>query len=627
MIYYPKVYGVCAGANKAIVLSLKLKKENKDKNVYIYKEVLHNQYVIDMLANNGIRIIEDLKDLKKNDILIIRAHGESKDTFEYLDKNKINYFDATCINVEKVHKIIEKKYNEGYKIIIVGKKNHPEVIGSNGWCKNSAIIIENEDDYNKLNKNDKYYIVCQTTISYNTVSALIKYLDKNKYKYEFENTICNNQKLIQTSSVELAKKMDVMFVIGGKNSSNTKELFNECNNVCKSYFFSEIDEFYDFIKKQKYTSKTKIGFTGGASTSKSQIDEFANILEFIIYYQNSKKQIEKEIVKFNNKLTSSKNKIIDEAVDRFKYMNFDGKCIRGTLINLGYNMHKKDNLFLPLAASYEAFETSILIHDDIIDNSDLRRNKRTIHELYKDDFKEYKIDNTPTSLALCIGDLGFYFTNEYLVTKYKNNKNLAKLLSYYNNTVIDTAKGEILDVYLPFIEKNDKYHLLNEEDIMQIYKLKTSKYTIVGPFVLGMILSGSNNKEIKELEHILEPLGIAFQIKDDILGIFSDSKTIGKSTYSDIEEFKQTILYSYIKINRKEYLDDLLKIYGKNNITDKDSQKVKDILIKSGSLEYATNKMNELFNSSKEQIQKSNIKQDIKNILNGLIKYLELRKK
>ena len=626
MIYYPKIYGVCQGANKAIKMAYKLKEEFKDKNIYIFKEVLHNQYVIDDLNKNGIKIVDDLDKVNKDNILIIRAHGEAKEVFEHLKKRNINYYDATCINVERVHKIVENKYKD-YKIIIVGKKNHPEVIGTNGWCENNAIIIENEEDYNKLNHNDNYYIVCQTTISYDTVNKLLKYMDKNKFTYTFENTICNNQKLIQTSSIKLAKDMDVMFVIGGKNSSNTKELFNECKKVCKSYFFSTIEEFYDFIKTQKYTSKTKIGFTGGASTSKNQIYEFAYLLEFFIYYKDNKKKIEKEITKFNKELKLNNNDIIDDAINKFKYMNFDGKCIRGTLINLGYKLHKNDLKSLPLAASYEAFETSILIHDDIIDNSNLRRNKPTIHEIYKQDFNNYKLDNTPTSLALCIGDLGFYYTYEYIVKHYKNDKNLSKLLSYFNNIVIDTIKGEILDVYLPFIEKNDKKHKLLEEDIMQIYKLKTSKYTIVGPFILGMILSNSNQKEISKMEEILEPLGIAFQIKDDILGIFSKKEILGKSVYSDIEEFKQTILYSYIKIEKPEYLDRLLKYYGKQNITDKDHKEIQNILEQSGSLEYANNKMNELFEYSKKHIYHLDINQEVKNILLGLINYLNLRKK
>ena len=619
MINYPKIFGTCQGANKAIEMAYHIKNEFKDKNVFIYKEILHNKYVTSSLEKEGIKTIDNLDLVNKDDIVILRAHGEGKSTYDYLNERKITYYDATCINVLKVHNLVIDKYNKGYKIIIIGKKEHPEVIGTNGWCNNEAIIIETKDDYKNINKNDKYYIVCQTTISIDKLNDLLKYMNKNKYNYEYDNTICNYQKLIQESSSTLAKEMDLMIIIGGKNSSNSKLLYDECNKYCKSLFFENINEVFEFFKKNKINNKFSIGITGGASTPKEQIFEIAHLLEFITYYQETKSKIEKELKKFNKSLINNNdNPIIKDAINKLIDMNFDGKCIRGTLIDLGYKLHKNDDYSLKLATSYETFETSILIQDDIIDNANLRRGKNTIHYNYKNELNDEEISK---NLALCIGDLGLYLTNDLIIKHYKNDKNFSKLFNYYNNIVINTIKGEIIDVYLPYIEKHDKKHILHEEDIMEIYKLKTSHYTIVGPFVLGMILSNSSNKEIELFKNALEPIGIAFQIKDDILGIFN-TNTIGK-TASDIEEFKQTILYSYIKINKKEYLEKLLNYYGKEDSLDQ----VKDIMIKSGSLEYATNKMEELFFISKHNISNLKIKQEVKNILLGLITYLELRQK
>lgn len=628
MIYYPKVYGTCAGANKAIEAAYKLKKENKDKNIYIYKEILHNPYIINELLKDDIKCIDDLSILNENDILIIRAHGEPKETYDYLNSHNIEYYDATCTNVLKVHNLATQKQKDGYKIIIIGKKTHPEVIGTNGWINNEGIIIEDKDDYKELNNNDKYFIVCQTTVSHKKLQELLNYMNENNISYEIENTICNAQKLIQTSSVALAEQMDIMFVIGGKESSNTKELFNLCNEVTKTYYFSDIKDFFNFIKKEKYTLNTKIGFTGGASTPKEQIKEYANLLEFFIYYKTKLKEFETDLKKINKSFLENDNPIVIDAVNKFINMNGDGKFLRGCLIDLGYKLTKSDDYAKTLSLAYETFETSILIHDDIIDNAHLRRNKETIHETYKDEFKKYNVenDNTNTSLALCIGDLGFFYTNEMITKKYKNDKNLAKLLSYYNNIVIKTIKGEIIDVALPFIEKNDKKHALHEEDIMEIYRLKTSWYTVVGPFILGMILGNSKAKDIETFEKVLEPLGIAFQIKDDILGIYSSKEILGKSVYSDIEEFKQTILYSYIKINRNDLLDELLKYYGKN-ITEEESKKVQKLFEDSGALEYATNKMNEMFNEVYANIKSMDIKEYTKNILLGLILFLRLREK
>lgn len=628
MIYYPKIYGTCAGANKAIEVAYKLKKENTNKNIYIYKEILHNPYIIKELEKDDIKCIDNLSLLTKNDILIIRAHGEPKETYDYLEKNNIEYYDATCTNVLKVHNIAIDKQNNGYKIIIVGKKTHPEVIGTNGWINNEGIIIEKKDDYKELNKNDKYFIVCQTTVSHKILQELLNYMNENNISYEIENTICNAQKLIQTSSITLAEQMDIMFVIGGKESSNTKELFNLCNEVTKTYYFSDIKEFFNFIKKEKYTLNTKIGFTGGASTPKDQIKEYANLLEFFIYYKSKLKEFETELKKINKTFIEKDNPIVIDAISKFIKMNGDGKFLRGCLIDLGYKLNKNDDYAKTLSLAYETFETSILIHDDIIDNAHLRRNKETIHETYKNEFKKYNVenDNTNNSLALCIGDLGFFYTTELITKKYKNDKNLAKLLSYYNNIVIKTIKGEIIDVALPFIEKNDKKHTLHEEDIMEIYKLKTSWYTIVGPFVLGMILGNSKVKDIETFEKVLEPLGIAFQIKDDILGIYSSKEILGKSVYSDIEEFKQTILYSYIKIKRNDLLDELLKYYGRS-INEEESKKVQQLFEESGALEYATNKMNGMFNEAYSNIKSMDIKKYIKNILLGLILFLRLREK
>ena len=234
MIYYPKVYGTCAGANKAIKLALELKDKFNNKKIYIYKEILHNPYIINLLKQKGIICIEDLSTVTKNDILIIRAHGEPKSTYEYLDKNNITYYDATCINVKKIHELVS---NTNDNVIIVGKKDHPEVIGTYGWCSKEALIIENKDDYSKIDTTKKYFIVCQTTISKEIVDNLLKYLDNKKVNYTFKNTICLAQKNIQTSSLNITNKLDVMFVIGGKSSSNTKELYNLLNKKVKTRIY------------------------------------------------------------------------------------------------------------------------------------------------------------------------------------------------------------------------------------------------------------------------------------------------------------------------------------------------------------------------------------------------------
>lgn len=438
-----------------------------------------------------------------------------------------------------------------------------------------------------------------------------------------------NEKYIIKSSLNLAKKVNVMFII--VDSKDDKYLYNECLKIQKkSYLFSNINDFYNYIKEKKFKN-LNIGFTTSKTHLINKMYEFSNLLKFIIYYKKQSLILNDKIKKYNETLINENdNTFIKDAINKLININCDGKFIRGCLIDLGYKLSgKKDNKSINLSLAYETFQTSILIHDDIIDNAHLRRGKDTIQSTYKKEFNKFKNkDNTPENLALCIGDLGFYFTNKLIINSYKNNKNFSKLLNYYNDIVINTIKGEILDVYLPYVEKNNIKNNLKENDILEIYKLKTAYYSIIGPFCLGMILGNIKDKiKFSKIEKILMNIGISFQIKDDILGIFSNIKTIGKSSSSDIKEFKQTILYSYIKINKPKYYTELIKYYGKKELSDNDIKNLQNIIIESGSLEYANNKIDELTNVAINDLKKLNINSNIKNILFGFITYLNIREK
>ena len=194
-----------------------------------------------------------------------------------------------------------------------------------------------------------------------------------------------------------------------------------------------------------------------------------------------------------------------------------------------------------------------------------------------------------------------------------------------DNIVINTIKGEIIDVYLPFKEQFLDIKGVKLEDILEIFKLKTSWYTIVGPFCLGLTLAGVKKDDISKYEKMLLPLGIAFQIKDDLLGIFSDTSSIGKDC-SDISEYKQTLLY-YYAINNSKYGDELLKYYGKKHLNSDDISKVRYIFEKSGAKKYAINMMHEYFVKSKSELNKLELSKNLKSIILGFITYLEYRDK
>lgn len=644
MIYIPRICGICNGSKKALDTIYNLyeceKKKKRPKRIVIYKEILHNKRIIEDLRDKNIECIESLDNIDKDTIVIIRAHGEGKETYNYLKKQGIEYYDCTCKNVLKIHEIIYEKYYQDYDIVIVGKKigensYHPEVDGSNGWCQNSAKIISNETEVDTLeiNKNN-ILIVCQTTFNEKDVLLIAdkikkKYQDKN---IEFINTTCRAPKLTQEYSQEVAKKCDYMIVIGGKDSHNTNELYKICNELVPSVKISNLDELYTWLKTTDINEFTNIGITGGASTQEKEIQECREFIEFYIFYKKEKVIIEKEMAKYNKLfLADNSNKIIHEALQKFTTVNTGGKYLRAMLISLGYKIStkKEDIEYLPLAIAYEIFQTSILIHDDIIDNDDKRRGIDTVHTSYKNEFscKNEKISNIiAKSLGICIGDLGFYLANQIIIQNYSKNPNLCKLIEYYNKVVIYTIKGEIIDVKLPYDLQYENGKKCDESDIMEIYQLKTAWYTTIGPFCLGCILSGNNKIDIETYECIFKNIGVAFQIKDDIIGIYGDSSYIGKSNNSDISEFKQTILYSYVYNNSKHYLEQLNKYYGKPNLNDSDINAVKQIFIDSGALEYANKTMNYLFDTSIEQIRQLNLGK-YKNIVLGFINYLKIRQK
>ena len=404
-------------------------------------------------------------------------------------------------------------------------------------------------------------------------------------------------------------------------------IFTENNDIeDNSIRFNNLEQFIEWYFKNKNSLKNKkINFQ---IENNINIQTINNLYKFLSFYKETKELCDKFMKEEANKLLQTDDKEeVCEALDQLVRMNEGGKFLRGTLIALGYKASNKyDNDFLKLSSAMEIFQTSILIHDDIIDNDLLRRGKPTIPASYIEKYKDIKnkkeLNSLANSMGICIGDLGFYIASQIIIDSYKENPNFSELISYYNQMVIRTCKGEILDVMLPFKEK----HLQNQstlEKIIEIYKLKTAWYSVVGPFCLGFILG--SGKETKKIEEALISAGIAFQIKDDILGIFGSEKTTGKSNISDAEEFKQTILYSYVLDT--EYKNELLKYYGKENINDEEVKTIREIFIKSGAKENAEKSMQELFDRSIRAIEELNINDESKDLLRGFITYLNYRSK
>lgn len=281
-----KEAGFCFGVKRAVDETLKAKKQYK-KNIYTLGPLIHNTDVVKYLEEKQIFAIElsDIDKLQANDVIIIRSHGVSKEVIKQLEKKGLIIINATCPFVTNIQKKVEKFSEEGYTIVIQGDENHPEVIGINGWCNNSAIITK-DGSLPRLDSK-KICLVSQTTEkveNYNKTLCALKNMDI--YLRDF-NTICSATDVRQKSADELSKKVDAMIVIGGKHSSNTTKLFQisskNCVNTLHIENASELPE--EYINNKNFK---KIGITAGASTPDWIIREVINIMQEI----NNQEQLE-----------------------------------------------------------------------------------------------------------------------------------------------------------------------------------------------------------------------------------------------------------------------------------------------------------------------------------------------
>lgn len=283
--------------------------------------------------------------------------------------------------------------------------------------------------------------------------------------------------------------------------------------------------------------------------------------------------LDKEIEKYED------NEFIKESLMELKRLSQGGKRVRGYLIKLGQMLFgKDDDSYVDLAAAIEIFQTAILIHDDIIDEADKRRGMDTINAKYE--------GHIGVAKGICIGDLGFFISYRII-----NNASISKelkdeIIKIYSKTLHNTVNGEIVDVELPL--KSLEYHRnMDEKIIYDIYVNKTAWYTIIGPILIGAASAGASEEDKEKLIEMGTNLGIAFQIKDDLLGLYSSVKDMGK-TLNDIKEGKQTIIYKYaIDHASKEELEVISKYYGNPNVTDEESNIIINLFDKLGAKENA----------------------------------------
>ena len=283
-IYLASPRGFCAGVKRAIeIVELALQKYGPP--IYVRHEIVHNKRVVQELSKKGAVFVEELEEIPLGSRVIFSAHGVSKKIKKTAKKYKHLTLDATCPLVSKVHKQTENYFNKDYKIILIGHKGHPEVVGIQGQISQELILVQNEEEANKLELDikDKVAYVTQTTLSLDDTKNIIKILKrKNPYIEGPElDHICYATQHRQEAVNELANKCDLVLVIGSENSSNTQRL---AEIVKKKQIVVHRIANVNEIKKEWLDRVQNIGITAGASSPEILIEETLDFLKD--YYED-----------------------------------------------------------------------------------------------------------------------------------------------------------------------------------------------------------------------------------------------------------------------------------------------------------------------------------------------------
>ena len=274
--------GFCHGVKNAISTAEEILKQEDE--VYCLGSIIHNKDVVEQLAKAGLKTVDDVEKIKSGTVLI-RSHGAAPAQIDKLKEKGLKIIDATCVLVKQVQKIATQLEAQGYKVVVIGDVNHPEVQAVVGCVSNVAVIAD-ESDLHELPENEKLGIVCQTTKGPEYFGDMLHAIASHGFKeLKVINTLCKETIKRQQSAVEICKKVDIMFVLGGLASANTRTLAKLCKK-CNNQTF-HLQNWKEFDKKVLF-GKTNAGVTAGASTPEWVIDEFVKNLEAFDETKDSK---------------------------------------------------------------------------------------------------------------------------------------------------------------------------------------------------------------------------------------------------------------------------------------------------------------------------------------------------
>lgn len=276
-----KTAGFCFGVTNAVTKT-KEKLEQTKGQVYCLGELTHNAQVMEELESLGLKVVENINELNENDKVIIRAHGVNPEVYNTANKKSIELLDLTCPKVLNIHKKAEEYAKQNKYIILIAESSHPETIGTYGFCGENCSIIQSIDEIEKTMKKfidsrcNSIAILSQTTFSMEKFDKIVEEIKKEikpNIELIIDKTICNATKLRQEETIELSKKVDAMIIIGGKNSANTRKLYDIANSFCKKAIWIQTKE---QLEMKELKDCETIGIMAGASTPKKSIEEVIN---------------------------------------------------------------------------------------------------------------------------------------------------------------------------------------------------------------------------------------------------------------------------------------------------------------------------------------------------------------
>lgn len=369
-IIVAKNAGFCFGVHRAVhTVYENLSSPGK---IYTLGPIIHNPQVVEELRKKGVAIEENVENIHGDGTVIIRSHGVSEQVVMSIRSKNLRLIDATCPYVKRIHGLVQKHYQQGYTIIIIGEKDHPEVIGINGWCNNQGYILNNEEDAINLPTIKKACIVAQTTTDIAKWDNITGILTDKIINIKLHNTICYATSERQKEAEQIARTADIVYVIGGSNSSNTKKLYNICKRYCLNTF--TIETVVD-IDASIFSPNDIVGITAGASTPDWIIKEVLNKMNDINdeLMEEQEQEQQQEAISQDKVLDIITDTPADEelTMDNFKIVSLKpGQIVKGTILRIDINE-------LIVNVGYKS--DGIVPNDEIILDSDQK-----LHDVFKE---------------------------------------------------------------------------------------------------------------------------------------------------------------------------------------------------------------------------------------------------